>query len=211
LLNASIKLRALFALQAYYELYTQLLQSCKTGHKAVTSASSINRQNSLPRALRCGECSEPIEVQAKFCGQCGHVMATVQSTHGPAHVERVARCTNQVPGFARAQFADITPKVRAEINQIMSALFRERFILILNTIVLLSVNLFGFFLSMKAYTEFIGDDVAKLVIAFTPFLFVNGVGFVAIIPIRGTKREIYRLQQRLVFLKAQMDFSHLSR
>ncbi len=211
MLDTSIKLRALFSLQAYYEVYQQLFHSHKTGHKAVTSAFSINRPDAIPRTLRCGQCNEPMEAQAKFCGQCGKVMAVAQNTHGPAHVERVARCTNQVPGFARAQFADITPKVRAEINQIMNALFRERFILILNTIILLGVNLFGFFLSMKAYTEFIGDDVAKLVIAFTPFLFVNGVGFVAIIPIRGTKREIYKLQQRLVFLKAQMDYSHLTR
>lgn len=211
MLNASIKLRALFSLQAYYELYKQLLPSWKTGHKAVTSASFINRPDAIQRTIRCGQCNEPIETQAKFCGQCGKVMAVPQSMHGPQHVERVARCTNQVPSFARAQFADITPKVRAEINQIMSALFRERFILILNTAVLLGVNLFGFFLSMKAYTEFIGDDVAKLVIAFTPFLFVNCIGFVAIIPIRGTKREIYKLQQRLVFLKAQMDYSQLTR
>lgn len=138
-------------------------------------------------------------------------MAIPQSMRGPQQVERTPRCTNEIPRFARAQFADITPKVKAEINQIMSALFRERFLLILNTIVLLGVNLFGFFLSIKAYTEFIGDDVAKLVIAFTPFLFVNSIGFITMIPIRGTKREIYRLQQRLQFLRAQMDYSHLSR
>jgi len=138
-------------------------------------------------------------------------MAVPQSMRGPLQVEKTQRCTNEIPRFARAQFADITPKVKAEINQIMSALFRERFLLILNTIVLLGVNLFGFFLSIKAYTEFIGDDVAKLVIAFTPFLFVNSIGFITMIPIRGTKREIYRLQQRLQFLRAQMDYSHLSR
>lgn len=161
--------------------------------------------------MKCGQCGEPIERQAKFCGQCGNLMAIPQSMRGPLQVERTPRCTNELPRFARAQFADITPKVKAEINQIMSALFRERFILILNTIVLLGVNLFGFFLSIKAYTEYIGDDVAKLVIAFTPFLFVNSIGFVTMIPIRGTKREIYRLQQRLIFLKAQMDYSHLSR
>ena len=93
----------------------------------------------------------------------------------------------------------------------MSALLRERFLLILNTIVLLGVNLFGFCLSLKAYTEFNGDEMAKLIIAFTPFLFVNGIGFVAMIPIRGTKREIYRLQQRLQFLRAQMEYNHLTR
>lgn len=161
--------------------------------------------------MRCGQCGEFIESQAKFCGQCGNVMAVPQNTRGPLQVERSPRCTNEVPRFARAQFSDITPKVKAEINQIMSALFRERFLLILNTIVLLGVNLFGFFLSIKAYTEFIGDDVAKLVIAFTPFLFVNSIGFITMIPIRGTKREIYRLQQRLQFLRAQMDYSHLTR
>lgn len=121
------------------------------------------------------------------------------------------RSTNEVPRFARYQVNDISPKVQAEINQIMSALFRERFILLLNTAVLLGVNLLGFTLSLKAYTEFNGDEMAKLVIAFTPFLFVNGLAFVTMIPIRGTKREIYQLQQRLKFLKAQMDYTHLTR
>lgn len=135
-----------------------------------------------------------------------HIAQTTNNTESKA-----VRCTNSTPGFAKARFEDVGPKVRAEINQIMSALFRERFILILNTIILLGVNLFGFCLSLKAYTEFNGDEMCKLVIAFTPFLFVNGVGCVALIPIRGTKREIYRLQQRLQFLRAQMDYSHLMR
>ncbi len=161
--------------------------------------------------MRCGQCGEPIESQAKFCGHCGNVMAIAQSMRVNLHTEsKSARCANEVPRFARAKFADVTPKVKAEITQIMTALFRERFILILNTIVLLSVNLLGFWLSLKAYTEFNGDEMAKLVIAFTPFLFVNSLGFVTMIPIRGTKREIYRLQQRLHFLRAQMDYSHLS-
>lgn len=176
----------------------------------MTSASFIDRQNTV-RTLRCGQCGERIESQAKFCGQCGNVMAIPQSMRSSATTPTTTtRCTNEIPRFARVHFGDITPKVKAEINQIMSALFRERFILILNTAVLLGVNLFGFCVSLKAYTEFVGDDVAKLVIAFTPFLFVNCIGFITLIPIRGTKREIYRLQQRLQFLKAQMDYSHLS-
>ncbi|HIA51407.1 MAG TPA: zinc ribbon domain-containing protein [Candidatus Melainabacteria bacterium] len=179
----------------------------------MTSASSINKAElaNAFRALRCGKCNEPIESQAKFCGQCGNVMAMPQRARGPYEEPKPVRCTNEMPLFARAQFADMTPKVKAEINSIMSALFRERFLLILNTIVLLGVNLFGFSLSLKAYTEFNGDEMTKLIIAFTPFLFVNGVGFVAMIPIRGTKREIYRLQQRLQFLRAQMEYTHLTR
>jgi len=183
----------------------------------VTSASFIDKHE-LAKAfppVRCGQCNEPIESQAKFCGQCGHVMVRAQRAHGPYEEPKTSRSINhtapQVPQFARAQFADLTPKVRAEINSIMSALLRERFLLILNTIVLLGVNLFGFCLSLKAYTEFNGDEMAKLIIAFTPFLFVNGIGFVAMIPIRGTKREIYRLQQRLQFLRAQMEYNHLTR
>lgn len=161
--------------------------------------------------MKCGQCGEIIESQAKFCGQCGNVMAIPQNMRTARSETKNTRCANDMPTFARARFEDVTPKVRAEISAIMSALFRERFLLILNTIVLLGVNLFGFSLSIKAYMEFNGDEMAKLVIAFTPFLFVNGIGCVAMIPIRGTKREIYRLQQRLQFLRAQMDYSHLSR
>ncbi|MCC6979128.1 MAG: hypothetical protein IT343_12460 [Candidatus Melainabacteria bacterium] len=175
----------------------------------MTATSTVNVHNIAPRLLTCGKCSESVEAQAKFCGQCGNIM------HVPAHSssseQKSVRCTNTTPTFAKARFDDVGPKVRAEINQIMSALFRERFILILNTFVLLGVNLVGFCLSLKAYTEFNGDEMCKLIIAFTPFLFVNGVGCVALIPIRGTKREIYRLQQRLQFLRAQMDYQHLMR
>lgn len=175
----------------------------------MTSASSINLHSMPARLLSCAKCGESIEAQAKFCGQCGNIMHLPQPTS--SNEPKATRCTNATPSFAKARFDDIAPKVRAEINQIMSALFRERFILILNTVVLLGVNLFGFSLSLKAYTEFNGDEMCKLVIAFTPFLFVNGVGMVALIPIRGTKREIYRLQQRLQFLRAQIDYNHLMR
>lgn len=185
--------------------YLRLLPN---GSQAVTSASFITPQSSSIFAAKCAKCGENIEQQAKFCGQCGEVMVQPRTTQ---RTPQATRCTNETPTFARASFADITPKVKAEINQIVSALFRERCILILNTCILLGVNLFGFSLSLKAYSEFNGDEMAKLIIAFTPFLFVNCVGCVAMIPIRGTKREIYRLQQRLQFLRAQMDFNHLMR
>jgi len=205
---ARIKLGTLFYLQAY-DVFIHLHRP-KTGHKAVTTlSSSVSREIIQPRRLTCGKCGEGIEAQAKFCGQCGNIMHIPQNT--TAQEQKFVRCTNSTPAFAKAHFDDVAPKVRAEINQIMSALFRERFILILNTLLLLGVNLFGFCLSLKAYTEFNGDEMSKLIIAFTPFLFVNCVGFVAMIPIRGTKREIYRLQQRLIFLRAQIDYSHLMR
>lgn len=189
----------------------------------------------LQNAHKCAHCSGLIEAGAKFCGQCGvhnsfsddvlqaHAQSSLQpavAAQGVTTAGVAAGATQtsafermqlggQTPAFARAHYENASPKVIAEIRSIMSALARERTILLVNTLVLVCVNLFGFWLSMKCYTEFIGDDVAKFMIAFTPFLFVNGVGCVAMIPIRGTKREIYRLNEKLKVLKATMDYGHL--
>lgn len=184
----------------------------------------------LQNAHKCAHCSGLIEAGAKFCGQCGvhnsfsddvlqaHAQSSLQPAIAGAGSETVTPQTTafermqlggQTPAFARAHYENASPKVIAEIRSIMSALARERTILLVNTVVLVCVNLFGFWLSMKCYTEFIGDDVAKFIIALVPFLFVNCVGCVAMIPIRGTKREIYRLNEKLKVLKATMDYGHL--
>lgn len=155
--------------------------------------------------------SQPAIAQASSSASA--VVDTAASTMRRAQTETTShermQMGGQLPAFARAHYQQASPKLQKELGQIMTALLREKTILLVNSLVFVCVSLFGFTLSLKCYTEFNGDDVAKFMMAFTPFLFVNVVGCVALIPVRGAKREIYRLNEKLKVLKSTMDYGHL--
>jgi len=100
----------------------------------------------------------------------------------------------------------IPPELREEINSINMSMVRERFFLIFHYIVFLVTNLIGFGMAIKCYSEYIGDDVTKTMIASTPLLFINLCALCCLVPIKGTKAEIARLKDRMTNVKLRLEF-----
>lgn len=96
-----------------------------------------------------------------------------------------------------------------EASKIMVLLARERIFLYMHWIGFIVVNIFGCWIAWKCYTDFIGDEMSKTMIASTPFLFINSVALLFLVPIKGTRGEIARLKERLSCVRFNIEFGHL--
>lgn len=100
----------------------------------------------------------------------------------------------------------VNPELTAELGGLLALLLRERIFLVIHCIIFLVVNIFGFSLSIECYTGYIGDEATKIVMAMTPLLFINTVGLACMSPIKGTKKEIARIKEKIQYLRFRMDY-----
>lgn len=179
---------------------------------------SSNRSQAQAKSHKqgyCPACDELLLPQSNFCGDCGspagqhsetaHSIGTAQPhTHGVQHAE--------IPAFAQVSpqmKKAIPPEIKKEYGNITTLLARERFFLIAHYLLFLSANLFGFWVSIKAYNGLYADEVTRVVIALFPLFFINTVALGCLWTIKGTKAEIARLKERLTYLHYQIEYINL--
>ena len=75
--------------------------------------------------------------------------------------------------------------------------------------VFIGLNLLGVYFAIRCYNEFLGDELSKIMIATTPFLFINSLALLLIIVIKGTRNEIANLKERISYVKFKIEFGHL--
>lgn len=168
----------------------------------------------IENAVVCSNCQSPVEAQAKFCGHCGFVTATtnlrVEETTAAGAADAPQR---GMPSFATAGIPTETAKTNeliVEANKLMLHLARERLFLILHWGIFLFINLFGVWAAWKCYVDFCGDEMSKMMVASTPFLFINSMGLLCLVPIKGTRSQIAFLKERISYLRFNIEFGHLS-
>jgi len=115
------------------------------------------------------------------------------------------------PNFAKVapQLQHVDPTLKAELDKQEVLLARERFFLYTHCLIFLCVNLFGFWLSLKAYNEYNADELTKGIISLTPLLFINSVALVTLSPIKNTKQQIHRLKEKIKFLRIQIEYRNI--
>jgi hypothetical protein len=166
----------------------------------------------------CPHCTEVNEARAKYCGSCGYTTRPPQEK-APLVDPRAVTIPNfggtgplTAPNFATVT-ASVAPKQSSELQnemmQLQTVLLRERMLLALHWATLIGSNLIGFWLAMKCHHEFIGDEVTRMVIASTPLLFINTCGLLCIVTIKGTRKEIARLKERISYVKFKLEYGHL--
>ncbi len=169
---------------------------------------SFNSQTATRTISRCATCSSSIDAGARFCGECGASMR--RAPDSPQSPCSNAPGGGQAPVFARPRTRNtVDPAVSKELGSLLVLLMRERIFLIMHWSIFVTLSLIGFGLAMKCYTEFHGDDMSKLMMAITPMLFINLSALVCLTPIKGTKREIERIQEKIAYLKFSVRFKHL--
>ena len=117
-----------------------------------------------------------------------------------------------VPSFAHFHAANppaVNKELQAEAAKLIVLLARERLFLVFHIGLYLSLNLIALMLANKCYTEFIGDEVSKFIMAMTPFIAINVCALVCIVAIRGTRKEIARLKERISYVRFKLEFGHL--
>jgi hypothetical protein len=144
---------------------------------------------------------------AKFCGNCGSRTFSRHVAPGPVN----AHPPDTVPGFAHAKTShDIPEELQKELAELFVLLARERLFLYFQCLVFLAINAFGLWLSFKVHAGYNGDEVTNFVMSLTPTMFINSIGLVVLSPIFGTKREIAKLKQRLLFVRHRIEYLNLS-
>lgn len=179
--------------------------------------------NAVPYGVACKKCSWHMEPAAKFCGNCGTACeslldfnrtlskAIIESSNLENKTAVSKQAVKSAPAFARNKFQrrELPPEVKDEMTSILTLLLRERLFLIMHYLIFLVTNLIGFAIALKCYMEFNGDEISKLMIASTPLLFINLCALMSLVPIKGTKREIARLKERLTYLKLRIEYENL--
>jgi hypothetical protein len=189
----------------------------------------MGHANYVPAGFACRRCTQYVDAAAKFCGSCGEAAsldkrAVAGQATGQYTVQTAARMASNManvqaenfyrshqqatPSFAAPKRRNkvVPPEMREEMTTIITMLVRERVFLIMHYAIFVVTNLIGFIIAYKCYVEFIGDDVTKTMVASTPLLFINLCALCCLVPIKGTKREIARLRDRMTNLKLRLEF-----
>ena len=177
----------------------------------------LPRQSSDTKQEYCQRCNELLMPQSRFCGDCGsaapsHNMTNSQTLDAGHQLPGLSTPVANVPDFAHvsAQMRKaIPPELKKEYCKVHCLLSRERFFLVMHYLIFLGGNLFGFWMSVIAYNGLVADEVSRAVIALFPTFFINSVAFACLVPIKGTKKEIARLKERMTYLHYQIEYVNL--
>ncbi|MBI1271437.1 hypothetical protein GC174_13490 [bacterium] len=123
--------------------------------------------------------------------------------------ERVAAPRFAREGKAQAKRTQLPESLVREMQSLNALLLRERIFLGIHWTIFVTANLIGFYLASKCYAGFVGDEVTRFIMALTPLTFINAVALACLAPIRGTRREIARVKERMQYLKVQLDYGNL--
>ena len=171
----------------------------------------------------CAHCLSILESRARFCGECGtpnskartssHESHSTGNGHGHAHrsaanAQASVATARSAPSFARVE-AEVPQELKEELGKTIVLLARERIFLFTHTSLFLCTNFFGFWVTIGAYRGFNGDELTKCMVALVPLVFINAVALAFLIPIKGGKRQISHLRERLGFIKFKIEHSNL--
>ncbi|MBX9693417.1 MAG: hypothetical protein K2Z81_13600 [Cyanobacteria bacterium] len=120
--------------------------------------------------------------------------------------------TGGAPTFASvasSRRGAVSPQLIREMQSLHALLLREQLFLIMHWSIFLITNLIGFAFALKCYHGLNGDEVSKIVMALTPLTFINAVGLACLAPIKGTRREIARVKEKMQYVRFQMEVNHV--
>ncbi len=168
-------------------------------------------------AIYCPSCNAVLLPGTKFCGDCGY--ATSQNhSHNDSNLSTVYLNEQRAKVAGMPAFAQVSPQLRRPISpelkkeygKVSCLLVRERMFLTLHCLTFLIANLIGLWSAFTAYNGLVADEVTRGVVAFIPLFFINTVAFGALVPIKGTRREISRLKERMTYLHYQIEYTNLA-
>lgn len=135
------------------------------------------------------------------------MLQSAEHASGPK-TQLLHRAPQKAPSFVKPK-TDVPKELKEELAKLIVLLARERMFLYMHCGIFLCANLFGFYVAMRCYNGFIGDEMSKLMMAMTPLLFINAVALAGLSPIKGTKREIARLKEKLTYVKFQIEYRNV--
>lgn len=118
--------------------------------------------------------------------------------------------TDQVPVFAtKNAIRYIDPQLQEEFCKWVVILAREKVFFVLHWALFIIVESVGFYMASHCAFNIIGDHSTRILFSIVPMFYINLVGLVCLVPINGTKSQIAKAQERVNFLKFQIDNHYL--
>lgn len=119
--------------------------------------------------------------------------------------QEAARAVHTTPDFAKRRKRRIPVELKEELAALQLSKAKQKAFLLMHWIIFLISNLIGLYIALKCYFEFNGDEVAKIMVATTPLMFINLTALVCLSPIKGTKRELARLKERETYIRLELE------
>jgi len=82
-------------------------------------------------------------------------------------------------------------------------------LLLAHGLLFVGLHITGIIFAVQCYSGYIGDELTKLCMASSPLLVINGSAMLCLMTIKGARREISRLKNRLAYLRFKHEYSHL--
>jgi hypothetical protein len=117
-----------------------------------------------------------------------------------------------LPGFAQipqTRLKPISSELQGMEHKALLTLVREHIFLYFHWFLFLAISAVGIMLAIKCYVEFSGDFVTRLIMAFTPALFINTTACCCLICVNGTKKKIKRLNEELHHIRLQIEYEYV--
>ncbi|MBX9941523.1 MAG: zinc ribbon domain-containing protein [Candidatus Obscuribacterales bacterium] len=116
-----------------------------------------------------------------------------------------SRAVYNTPEFAKRRKRRIPVELKEELAALQLSKAKQKAFLLMHWIIFLISNLIGLYIALKCYFEYNGDEVAKIMVATTPLMFINLTALVCLSPIKGTKRELARLKERETYIRLELE------
>lgn len=116
------------------------------------------------------------------------------------------------PGFVRkgaTRRRAVPEELVREMQSLNALLLREHLFLVMHWTIFVIANMIGFWLAIQCYSGMVGDEVTRIIMALTPLTFINAVALACLAPIRGTRREISRIREKMQSTRVQIEFSNI--
>lgn len=168
--------------------------------------------------VHCFICNEELVPAAKFCGECGESATPKQNAFtnpnlGSDYLNEQRAKVAGTPKFARVSQQmkrSIPPQLKQEYCKVSCLLARERAFLIMHYSVFFIASFFGLWCAFQAYNGLNADEMTRGVVAFIPLITINSLAFACLVPIKGTRREVSRMKERLTYLHYQIEYINLA-
>lgn len=119
--------------------------------------------------------------------------------------QMAVQAVHSTPDFAKRRKRRIPIELKEELAALQLSKAKQKAFLLMHWIIFLISNLIGLYIALKCYFEFNGDEVAKIMVATTPLMFINLTALVCLSPIKGTKRELARLKERETYIRLELE------
>lgn len=188
----------------YPELQSVQLSPLNQGNQ-MSQLSQIRHMSLSQELMMVGNRVEEAKQASRIDPGQPILQPSLQTSLSENPAQEAARAVYATPDFAKRRKRRIPIELKEELAALQLSKAKQKAFLLMHWIIFLITNLIGLYIALKCYFEYNGDEVAKIMVATTPLMFINLTALVCLSPIKGTKRELARLKERETYIRLELE------